>query len=808
MKHPDRGWADRFGVCLFLTIAALLAGSRSGFADLAPAYRQPPTEITELLTAPGPPEFLVHPPSRQAAMIHREAVIGLDRLMRPRLGLAGFRFDPQARTSGVYPLVTRVEVVSTDQGKDVVEWRPADGALLDYVQYSPDGKWLSALASSAGPARFVLFEIASGRERVIVADINAAWGNPCSWTAAETLVCRVVPKKRPPAPSPFAAPLLLEHQGAATPVRTYSNLLHNAYDDALFEHHFTVGFARVRTDGTVTPVASLEGLIAKFDASPDGAYAVVTRIEGPYSRLVPARRFPSVVEVWDLVAGTMLYESRNAADGGHTDDDHAESRELPRRAVWKPGVPVVLGFLESSRDDTGQAVHRWMEIAVPFSGKAREVARSNEAVEHFGWTSAGTPWYRISTDGGRGTKVFALVDSTVQEVWSGQTENPYESPGRALTADGSDGPVLEADGVVFLAGDGRSEGGPRPFLDSLNLATGEIRRLYEAEQGVFEPVVGLVDAEGPTFVTARETPTDAPRLFVRRPGKDSQPRPLAEQTVPFPQLAGVKREVLHYKRHDGLDLSATLYLPAGYQPGRPLPTLVWIYPYEFADRSQAEELDVRAFRYHQVKGPSPLAAVVAGYAVLMNPTVPIMYEGSTVIDAYLPQLVASLQAAVNQLLKLGVTDPERIAVGGRSYGSFSSANLLIHSDLFATAVCMSGAYNRTLTPFGFQHEQRSFWEAGDIYSKVSPFFHADELDRPLLAIHGGADENPGTPPLQARRFVHALIGQGATVRYVELPGEGHHYWARENVLLAAAEMLDWLDRMIGEKAAGTAPSKP
>jgi dipeptidyl aminopeptidase/acylaminoacyl peptidase len=244
-------------------------------------------------------------------------------------------------------------------------------------------------------------------------------------------------------------------------------------------------------------------------------------------------------------------------------------------------------------------------------------------------------------------------------------------------------------------------------------------------------------------------------------------------------------------------LSGTLYLPAGHREGEPLPTLVWIYPTEFSDPEQAEQMDLRFFRYHKVKGPSPLAAVVAGYAALLNPTVPIVSDGAETTDDYIPQLVASVEAAVDYLVESGISEPGRLAVAGRSYGAFSSANLLIHSDRFATAIAMSGAYNRTLTPYGFQHERRSFWEATDYYTSISPFFNVEKIERPILLIHGGSDENPGTVPFGARRFFHALIGEGVTSRYVELPFEGHHYWARENVLLAAAEMLDWLDRTIG-----------
>jgi len=353
---------------------------------------------------------------------------------------------------------------------------------------------------------------------------------------------------------------------------------------------------------------------------------------------------------------------------------------------------------------------------------------------------------------------------------------------------------------VFLAGDGLGPGGVQPFLDAFDPRSLRSERLFTADPGVFEVVLGVLDPNVPVIVTSRETETQPPNLYLLRGSERTALRPFK---TPYPDLANVQRRVVSYKRADGVSLSGTLYLPAGWSGDAPLPTLLWIYPYEFTDREQAEQLDVRGFQFHKVKGPSPLALVLESYAVLLNPTVPIVYEGSAMTDDYLPQLVASAEAAVDYLVNTGVADPQRVAVAGRSYGAFSSANLLIHSRRFATAIAMSGAYNRTLTPFGFQREKRSFWEATEIYAEVSPFFHANRLEVPILLVHGGADENPGTPTLQARRFLNALVGEGVPVRYVELPFEGHHYWARENVLHAAAEMIDWLDRTIGPAARGS-----
>jgi len=789
-----RRFEVRLSPYLALALLAPLATLIAAPGQLAPEYHQPESEVTALLTAERPPEFIAHPPSRHVALLYRESVITLERLVRPRFGLAGFQFEPRSRTSGIEPLVTRVAVLSTQHSRPARVWQPAGGALLDYVKFSPNGRWLSALAQIDGQPRLALFDAESGEARVLVAEISAGWGDPCSWTGSDSLLCRVVPENDGPAPTEFAAPIVIAHDGEPDPVRTYANLLRNDWDDALFEYYFNVGFASIHTDGTVRRIPSLGGLIQKFDASPDGAYVVVTRVERPYSRLRPARFFPNVVELWDLQEGRKLYESRGVPDDG---SDEELTRDPPRRSAWKPGAPVTLGYIEASRDVDGKRLYRWLEFDAPFTGERREIVRSKKVIRRFGWTSVGTPWYTTSADTESGIAVYARVGESMRLIWTGTTGNAYDDPGRALTADGADGAVLEADGVVFFAGDGQGPNGPRPFLDAFDFRTGMARRVFESEAGVFERVLGVLDPHGPTFVTARETEAKAPRLFLR---SGSRRQALTEQPNPYPQLDGVTRKVLHYRRADGLALSGTLYLPAGHRDGERLPTLVWIYPYEFTDREQAEQLDLRAFRFHQVKGPSPLAAVVAGYAVLLNPTVPIMYEGSTVNETYLPQLVASLDAAVDHLVSLGVTDPARVAVGGRSYGSFSSANLLIHSERFATAVCMSGAYNRTLTPFGFQHEKRSFWDAERMYADISPFFHADKVTKPILLIHGGGDPNPGTPPIQARRFVHALLGQGATVRYVELPAEGHHYWARENVLLAAAEMLDWLDRTIGPKS--------
>jgi len=779
---------------VFCPLPALANGSADGL--VTEGYREPSAGVVRLLTAPPPPEVILHSGSGHVALLFREPVIELERLARPRLGLAGYRFDPKTHTSGVEPLVERVEVLSVaaEAADGRVEWRPRGGARLDHVRFSPDGRMLSALAVADGTARLALFDVVSGKERVLPTPVNPAWGDPCTWVGNDALLCRVVPAGLGPSPPPQPVPEIVEHLSGPSPTRTYSNLLESAHEELLFEHYFAVELARVDLHGRVRRLAVTPGLIASVEPSPDGKLAVLTRIQHPFSRLVPARQFPSVVELWDLAAGRLLYDS---SPSGFDVAPEETDREDPRSAEWKPGLSSTLGWIERTSENGTFRQDRWLTLEAPFTGEPQEVVRSDRPIKMFGWTTAGTPYFSTATKEGAGVRVSVVFEDGPQEIWSGSTGDRYGNPGRALRVDGDEGAVLEVGGSIFLAGDGLGPDGPRPFLDVFHLRTRRTERIFTADAGVFEVVLGLLDPEGPVLLTSRETESEPPNLYVVRDTNRTALRPLAN---PYPDLANATRRVVRYTRSDGVALSGSLYLPAGWSGDTPLPTLVWIYPYEFSDREQAEQIDVRSFRFHKVKGPSPLAVLLEGYAVLLNPTVPILYEGSGVNDDYIPQLVASVEAAVDHLVEIGVAEPGRIAVAGRSYGAFSSANLLIHSRRFATAIAMSGAYNRTLTPFGFQREKRSFWEATGLYTSISPFFHADQIEVPILLIHGGADENPGTPPLQVRRFFHALVGEGVPVRYVELPYEGHHYWARESILHATAEMIDWLDRTIGPDA--------
>jgi len=773
-------------------VAALLIAVSAGAQapDAVTEYRRPPAPVARLLSALRPPETLLHGKSGRVALLTRQPLVSLKRLSRPRLGLAGYRFDSVTGTSQRGPLIERVEVltVSGASNPTAIVWQPGGGALLDHVAFSPDGSHLSATRVTDGPARLVVFDIRAGKERVLETPIQAAWGRPCWWTKPGTLLCRVIPSERgEPLPVP-PGPRVLEVRSGGIPTRTYSNLLESQRDEALFAHYFDSELARVDLTGVAHRLPGCRGLLVRVRPSPNGELAVVTRLVPPFLHLLPARRFPQVDEVWDLAAGRKLHTLRTP----EADEPGPMTRVAYR---WNPAKAGMLGWTEKAGNERA---HRWLALSAPFSGEPREIVRSERVIDDFDWTTAGSAYFISKTERGTRVHVYLVTKAGPREIWSGAAEDEYGNPGHALRVDGARGPTLELDGKLLLAGDGLGLDGPEPFLDAFDLATLETEQLFASPKGVYEPVLGILDLDPPALVTSRESETEPPQLYLIQ-GSDR--RLLHAQPNPFPELDSVERRLVDYRREDGTALQATLYLPADRREGVRLPTLVWIYPYEYSDRAFAEQREIRRFRFHKVKGPSPLIAPLAGYALLLSPTMPIIGEPGRANDEYVPQLVANAEAAVSFLVESDIADPGRIAIGGRSYGAFSAANLLVHTRLFRSGIAMSGAYNRTLTPFGFQHERRSLWEETILYAEISPFFFANQIEAPLLLVHGGEDPNAGTPREQARRFFHALVGNGIPVRYVELPHEGHHYQARESVFHVASEMLDWLERTLGPAAA-------
>jgi dipeptidyl aminopeptidase/acylaminoacyl peptidase len=373
------------------------------------------------------------------------------------------------------------------------------------------------------------------------------------------------------------------------------------------------------------------------------------------------------------------------------------------------------------------------------------------------------------------------------------TQDQYGDPGSpVLTRRDSDWVVLQDGDSIYLSGAGASPGGDRPFLDRMGLSTGDKQRLFQCGEGLYESFVGFPGESRDSIIVTRESRMEVPNYFLSEL-LSRKMQALTSFKDPAPELTNVKKQLVKYKRDDGVELSGTLYLPADYHEGRRLPVVIWAYPLEYSDSRTAGQVRGSPDRFTLYRGASQLLFVTQGYAVFDNATMPVIGDPQTMNDTYVSQIVANARAAIDVLDRMGIADRKRVGVGGHSYGAFMTANLLAHCDLFAAGIARSGAYNRTLTPFGFQSERRTLWEARDTYINVSPFLHADKIKTPVLLIHGMADNNSGTFPIQTERLFAALKGFGATARFVYLPFESHGYSARESILTVVAEMFEWFD---------------
>ena len=804
-----------------LTLAMLTAplAAQAQPSASAGGYRLPPQVIVDILDAAPPPATELSPTRDAIAIIERASMPSIAELAQPVLRIAGRRINP--RTNGPHraQLSRAIALKSIVDGTEKRVTVPAD-ARLSWIGFSPDGRRFAFTHTRSDGIELWLGTTATGEAKAIPgAALNAALGTPCEWVGdGGSLLCALVPADRGPAPAtPLvpSGPNVQENRGTTAPVRTYQDLLTSAHDEALFDHYATSQLAYV---DTVTGQRSHVGAPAVFETalpSPDGRYLLVGLVHRPYSWLVPFSLFPTAVEIWDRSGAVVtriadLPLADTVPNGGVLPG--------PRSYQWQALAPATLVWAEAldNGDPKAKVPHRdrVMWLAAPFTATPSELARTEYRYAGLAWTETGTALLTESDRARRWTRTWLLDEAGAppRKLWDRSQEDAYGHPGTPLRRGGPSGTstIRQAGNAIFLAGLGAAPEGARPFLDRLDLTTLKTERLFHTSGRSFETVVSVLSDDGSTILTRHETRNDPPNLYVRDLKSDGR-RAVTTSVDPAPALKGLQKQLVTYKRADGVELSATVITPPGWTPAKgPLPTLLWAYPREFTDPNAAGQVTTSADRYTSISGASHLLFLTQGYAIIDDPTMPIVGPGETANDTYVQQLVASAQAAVDKAVAMGVTDRSRVVVGGHSYGGFMTANLLAHSDIFRAGLARSGAYNRTLTPFGFQNEQRTFWEVPEIYGNMSPFYHAHKVNEPVLLIHGEADDNSGTFPVQSERFYMALKGHGATVRYVTLPYEAHGYAARESVLHTIAEMLAWADEFAKNakpRPAATSPQR-
>ena len=808
--------ASIMGLVVINSFSAAYAQSSSG-------YQVPPAPLQAIVEQLRAPSVNLSPRRDLALMVKTPTLPSITEVAQPELKLAGLRINPRTYSQSRFSFGEDVWLFEIESRKEIRLSGLPKNLKLASMAWSPDQRSIAFThVSEASGVELWLIDVGSRAAKKISARaLNTVYGRGFSWIPdSQNLLVRLRPQGQGAAPTGSLIPQGPNAQdaaadGAQRQIRTLQDLLKNENDAQTFDHYTLVQLAIIDLAGNTKNVGDADR-IAGVNVSPDGKYALTQSIERPYSYIVESRSFPHRIEVRDLTGNTPGSVVHTVAklplEEGLPPGNDSVSKGV-RAIEWRSDAPATLVWAEAlDGGDSAKAMEFRDSVlvqAAPFAEKPRELikltaryegaqwARGDLAlVTEYWWKTRAVKSWRVAPDvPGKAADLIADFSS----------EDRYNNPGTpVMTMDASGRSLLliALDGEsIFLDGPGASSVGDRPFVDRFNLNTKKKERLFQSTAPTYEEVIALLDNEGKRILTTRETPTERPNYYLRdlRAPVDKQLTQLTTFPHPTPQLANIQKEQIRYKRADGVDLSATLYLPANYDAKRdgPLPMLMWAYPQEFTSANAASQVTSSPYRFNNVSYWGPQAMLAMGYGVLDRISVPIVGEGGKEAnDTYLPQLIASAEAAINEVVKRGVADRDRIAVGGHSYGAFTTANLLAHTRLFRAGIARSGAYNRTLTPFGFQAEERNYWKAKDTYNTMSPFNYADNIKDALLMIHGEQDNNPGTFPVQSERLFQAMKGLGGTARLVMLPNESHAYRARESISQMLYETNLWMEQYV------------
>ncbi|MDM5175753.1 prolyl oligopeptidase family serine peptidase [Massilia sp. DJPM01] len=800
-----------FYLCAGVLLLPVSATASSADAT-APGYRQPSAPLQAIVAAPRPPAVIGGPQRRTVALLERPARPALQELPKAGIKLAGLSID-RVHFAGAQPAFGHgLALLTVADGRQRPVSGLPPGARIAHAEFSPDERWIALSLWHDGKVRLWLVEVAAARaRRLLERPLNTVVSNGFGWLAgSRTLLVSLAPEGAAPAPAviPAAAPAIQESfAGKPVQVSAVADALPGARAAQMLGWYLQRQLASVDVSGKLALIGAAGPLLAATP-SPDGNFILASRLQAPFAPAVSVLRWARRDELWDR-RGKLVKVLHDRALNDRPVQDRDAVEAGPRDFGWRADAAAALHWSEAGDGGDPRSEAEWRDILyqqdAPWRQPARVLARVKGRINEVAWGSDALAvltetWFQ---QGERRTWRLRpqQADGAPQLMFSRKMEDRYGDPGRPMKRALDNGErvlLTSTDGAsLFYASAGASEEGDRPQLKRYRLDDGETSTLWRSQAPYYERVLVMLDRDGRRFVTQRESRDEPPNLFVHEEGAPA--RALTSVASPFAWMKAVEVRVLRYQRADGVALGGKLYLPAGYQSGRdgPLAVLMWVYPRDFQSRSAAAEVRDSAYRYADIDPLSPLAMVRLGYAVLDNPGMPIVAgEGAAANDAYLAQLTASAEAAVDELVRLGVADRKRIAIGGHSYGAFTVANLLAHTRLFAAGIAESGAYNRSLTPFGFQFEKRTLWQAPQVYQAMSPFHHAHRIATPLLMIHGQADSNPGTMPQQSERLFQALNSMGIEARLVTLPDEDHVVRAAESVSHVLWERERWLQRFL------------
>jgi dipeptidyl aminopeptidase/acylaminoacyl peptidase len=804
----------RCSLLLVLLVSISVFGQDDG------AYKMPPKDIADMFLAKPTPNMSMDDKAQWMLFTESSSYPSVEELARPEFRIAGMRINPANFAPSRQNFINNIFLRNLQTGKEYKISGLPSPLYASSVNWSPDDKKIAFTNTTESRVDLYVIDVATQKAmKINKTALNTLIG-AYQWYNDNTIIYRGTLKPASAAPSKALmpkGPTSQENYGKASPRPTFQDMIKTPYDEELFSFFNTTQLIK-NINGVETKIGQ-PAIYSAVTVSPDKKYMMMRTLKKPFSYLVPAQGFPTNVVITDMngkvVKQLADLPSSETAPGGN---DNVQM--VPRSFDWRDDEPATITWCMALDSGMIRKPSEYRDVvyaqAAPFTAAPVELFKTKMRYRGVSW---GNKQLALVNEGltGKQQSQISLYNPTTGEMTtliSRNTTDAYSNPGFPVTEKNQYGrDVIRTidNGTKLLMNNptGSSPQGDLPFLATFDLSTKKSTIVWRSTEGTFESIVRVLDADKLELLTRRESEKEMPNYWIKNLKSNAANRQITNFTNPYPQLDGVSKEKIKYKRADGVDLTGDLYLPKGYDPKRDgkLPVFIWAYPAEYNSAADAAQVRGSEHKFTLLNWGSPVYYVTQGYAVLNNAEMPIVAtdKDKKPNDNFIDQLKMNAEAAINTLDSMGVGDRNRVAVGGHSYGAFMTANLLAHTNLFKAGIARSGAYNRTLTPFGFQNEDRSYWQAPDLYNDMSPFMYADEIKTPILLVHGEMDDNTGTYPIQSERMFNAIKGHGGTVKFLSLPYEAHGYRGRENILHLLNEQFNWLEKYV--KNATKTPQK-
>jgi len=797
-------------ICVFI----LLLVATSSYAQDAIGYLQPPKVIADLLLAKPTPAVSINSAATYMLLSERNPYPSVEELAQPEIRIAGLRINPNnyALSRQVFINNFQLKSIKANKSNPILGLPTALKAIS--VSWSPNETKIAFLQVNATTVDLYIIDVEKHTATKINKQaVNAVLGTAYTWLDDNTILYKAATKPAsaaPPKPLAPKGPTVQQSLGKTAPSATFQDLIKSPYDEDLFTFYATSQLTEWSKG--VEKKLGKPSIFASINPSPDNKYLLVKTLQKPYSYLVTANGFPSTIVITDRNL-TPTNFSFNLPSSETRPSGYDNVQNVAANFDWKEDEAATITYslpLDSGMIKKNVPFHDEVyAITAPFNSTAKAIFKTATRYRGTQWGNeeVALVYEGLQSKQTAGISLYNHATGTITKLLDRNTTDAYSNIGNPVTTKNSFGKqVLQLvnNGTKILMNNtvGSSPKGDLPFLSKFDIATKQNEIIWRCNEGAFEYVVEVLNADKLVLLTRKESQTAVPNYYIKNLIARIADVPLTAFTNPYEQLEGISKEKIKYKRADGVDLTADLYLPKGYNKEKdgPLPVIMWAYPREFYNAADAAQIRGSKDRFTTLSWATPIFFVTQGFAVLDNAEMPIVSTSADKKpnDDFIAQLTLNAEAAINKLVELGVGDRNKMAVGGHSYGAFMTANLLAHTKLFKAGIARSGAYNRTLTPFGFQNEERTYWQAPKLYYEMSPFSYANNIKTPILLIHGDSDDNPGTFPINSERLYNAIKGNGGTVRFVSLPYEAHSYRSKENILHMLAETNNWLTKYVKE----------